>query len=191
MAVATYRYAFGGHTYEGTRVGLENAYDNVGSWQRDQYTPGRRETQRARHRRVGGSGESRSIGRRPKPASGDGCFRDPLRHRVSVGVVQRAVDVDLGPADAGTSKPWCQKNPHRTKEIRSDARSSARMSWAFAIFWSLIAFPVAFEFVPDLYGRSPMWLVVMLFPIVGLFLIWAAAARDDPAPAESATSRSD
>ncbi len=31
--------------------------------------------------------------------------------------------------------------------------------------------------VPDLYGRSWMWLVVMMFPIVGLLLIWSAAAQ--------------
>jgi hypothetical protein len=49
--------------------------------------------------------------------------------------------------------------------------------WIFATLWGLIAFPLAFVMVPERFGRPWAWLAIMLFPIVGIGLIWAAATR--------------
>ena len=55
--------------------------------------------------------------------------------------------------------------------------SGAGFLWVFAFFWNAIAFPIAALTVPDII-RTGEWigLFVLLFPLVGVGLLWAAIA---------------
>ena len=59
----------------------------------------------------------------------------------------------------------------------SQQSSGAGFLWIFAFFWNSIAFPIAALTVPDII-RSGEWvgLLVLLFPLVGVGLLWAAIA---------------
>ena len=47
--------------------------------------------------------------------------------------------------------------------------------WVFAFFWNVISFPIALIAVPDIV-KSGEWLglLVLIFPLVGLLILWAA-----------------
>jgi hypothetical protein len=177
-ATATYRYVVEGRAYEGTRVGFGHGSDNVGSWQQKQYA--RLNAARLERRTidvwVDPADPARSVvDRSLRP--GMVAFTVPfatLFPMVSLGALWMLIRILRAPAQE-TSAPAKPKPNER--DIRSDARLSARARWLFATFWGLIAFPVAFVMVPELYGRSWMWLAVMIFPIVGLLLIWAAITQ--------------
>jgi len=47
--------------------------------------------------------------------------------------------------------------------------------WVFAFFWNVISFPIALIAVPELVNSGEwLGLLVLLFPLVGLFILWAA-----------------
>ena len=47
--------------------------------------------------------------------------------------------------------------------------------WVFAFFWNVISFPIALIAVPDILKNGEwLGLLVLIFPLVGLFLLWAA-----------------
>lgn len=63
----------------------------------------------------------------------------------------------------------------RGSGMASDARAGIVSLWVFAFFWNVISFPIALLFVPQLINDGEwVGLLVMLFPLVGLFLAWAA-----------------
>src|SRR5262249_23948299 len=70
-------------------------------------------------------------------------------------------------------QPAPMSNPARS--VKSDVRGSVIASWIFAIFWNALARPVAIGVVPDLL-RKGEWLalIILLFPLVGIFLLWSA-----------------
>ena len=47
--------------------------------------------------------------------------------------------------------------------------------WAFAFFWNVISFPIALIAVPEMM-KTGEWLglLILLFPLIGLLLVWAA-----------------
>jgi hypothetical protein len=57
------------------------------------------------------------------------------------------------------------------------AGTGAGFLWIFAFFWNSIAFPIAFIAVPEML-RSGEWLglLVLLFPLVGVLILWGAIA---------------
>ena len=57
------------------------------------------------------------------------------------------------------------------------AGSGAGFLWLFAFFWNSLAFPIALIAVPEMI-RDGEWLglLVLIFPLVGLLLVWAAIA---------------
>lgn len=64
---------------------------------------------------------------------------------------------------------------YRGSGVASDARGGILGLWVFAFFWNVISFPIALLFVPRLINDGEwVGLLVMLFPLVGLFLAWAA-----------------
>jgi len=62
----------------------------------------------------------------------------------------------------------------RRQSLQS-AGAGALTLWVFAFFWNVISFPIALIAVPEIV-KSGEWLglLVLLFPLIGLFLIWAA-----------------
>src|SRR5690606_33997794 len=56
-------------------------------------------------------------------------------------------------------------------------RSGVRGLWLMAFFWNALAFPIAGLVVADvLAGGDLIALIVLIFPLVGLFLLWSAVA---------------
>ena len=55
--------------------------------------------------------------------------------------------------------------------------NGAGFLWVFAFFWNVIAFPIAGLTIPDILRNGEwMGLFVLLFPLVGVGLLWAAIA---------------
>ena len=80
----------------------------------------------------------------------------------------------------------------------SGQRSTPAFLWVFAFFWNALSFPIALVAIPDIVAeRNWPGLLVLLFPLVGLGLLWGAVAatwsawksRRDGRPAPGAGAR--
>jgi hypothetical protein len=175
-ALARYRYVVDGQTHEGNRIDLGGASNNA--WHQEQY---------ARLKHALSAQRPIEVWIDPADPTHSVVDRD-LRLRdlvlmvpfatlfpmVSIGALWVLVRLFRTPADDAS---WqAKKAAANGREIKSDARTSARVTWFFAIFWNLISFPLAFAVVPG-HGSFGAWLLVLLFPLVGLLLIWMAAAQ--------------
>jgi hypothetical protein len=174
---ARYRYVVDGREYSSTRVGISEGSDNVGSWQHDQ------------HRELASAQRAdRSITVWYDPANPARAIVDrtlrwqmiafaipfaTLFPMVSVFAFWMLVKVVRAPADA----PASRAPEHNSGVIKADTRTELRALWFFATFWGLIAFPLGFILIPEMIGRSWAWLFVLIFPLVGVGLIWAALSR--------------
>ncbi|OUS17356.1 hypothetical protein A9Q88_03700 [Gammaproteobacteria bacterium 50_400_T64] len=70
--------------------------------------------------------------------------------------------------------PWLGQKKWASATIKDSFILSGGLIWGFAIFWNLISTPALFAFSDELgKGNQLIWLV-LLFPLVGLFLIGAA-----------------
>lgn len=71
-------------------------------------------------------------------------------------------------------KPWLRRAEWFDNRIRSGARSGLYMIWVFAILWNLISSPGAFMFTTVWEEEGKVALLILLFPVIGLFLlVWA------------------
>jgi hypothetical protein len=71
---------------------------------------------------------------------------------------QRAIDRALGTSGKG-------------------GQSSGRFLWIFAFFWNALAWPIAILALRDIVANGEwLGLLVLLFPLVGVLLVWGAAA---------------
>jgi hypothetical protein len=174
QVTARYRYLVDGASYEGNRVGFSRGSDSVGEWQRDHYD-----------QLYAAMIQNRSIivwfdPENPEHSVVDRNIRwnmlvfsipfATLFPLISLG----AIFVLFRTLTAKTTEPGLDPNG---PVIRSDAKQSVLTLWGFATFWGLIAFPLGFLIIPELFGKSLSWLVVAIFPLVGLGLIWAAITR--------------
>ena len=52
------------------------------------------------------------------------------------------------------------------------------MLWVFAFFWNVVSFPIAILVVRDVVTANGEWvaLLVLLFPLIGVLVLWAAIA---------------
>lgn len=175
---ARYRYSFGGEYYEGTRVGFNRGSDNVGDWQRNHYE----QLHTAKR-----TGQSISVWVDPTNPSHSVVDRDLrwpmlafslpfaiLFPMVSIGALWLVVRILRTPATELASGPKLSGN---ATEIKSDARAAVFSIWIFAMLWGLIAFPIAFLFIPQHFGHSWWWPLIAVFPLVGIGLIWMAIKR--------------
>lgn len=176
-ATTRYRYVVDGRKHHGTRVGISSGSDNVGSWQND------RHAQLAAAQR---SGQPITIWfdtANPKRSIVDRTLRWPmivfmipfatLFPMVSLGALWMFFRILRKPS-VESAAPEPAKNP---AVIESNAGSELRKLWLFATFWGLIAFPLAFLFISESFGRSWIWVFVAIFPLIGLWLIWLALSR--------------
>ncbi len=73
------------------------------------------------------------------------------------------------------STPWLENKRWRDNQIRSNAKATIWFYWGFAISWNLVTSPILFNF--DQLSReveAPFLLLILLFPIVGLGLLFMA-----------------
>ena len=176
---AEYRYNVDGRDYRGSRVAIGSAADNVGDFQQ---ALGKRLEQAYR------AGQPVSVWYDPgNPA--DAVLNRDLRWGLlgfkalfvvlfgGIGLALmyfglRGKKADAVPASG--AQPWLQRREWQNGLIRSRAKSGLYFIWGFAVFWNLISTPVAF-FVPDIWReKGALALLVLLFPCVGLgLLFWA------------------
>jgi hypothetical protein len=69
-----------------------------------------------------------------------------------------------------------EKDEEKKPTMAAGPGAGALGLWVFGFFWSVIAFPIALLAVTDIM-KSGEWpgLLVLIFPLVGLFILWAAA----------------
>jgi hypothetical protein len=75
-----------------------------------------------------------------------------------------------------SGKEGAKKQGRKAKAATTGTGTSGAAGlWLFAFFWNVISFPIAFLAVPQiLASREWVGLLVLLFPLVGIFLLWAA-----------------
>ena len=85
------------------------------------------------------------------------------------------------PADAvpppREEKPWLKRADWAAGRVKSSNKLAAAVLWGFALLWNAISWTVAFAALPrELHKGNHAALIVLLFPLVGIFLI-ALAVR--------------
>ena len=78
---------------------------------------------------------------------------------------------DTPPVDWQNRKGW------EEVRIKSDAGKGMLFLWVFAVVWNAISIPISFILPRELQQENYAALLVLLFPAVGLFLIYKAAHR--------------
>jgi hypothetical protein len=182
-AEGTYRYSYRGQSYSGSRLGLSalGGADNIDDW----------------HEAVNARLESARKARQPitvwvNPASpaeavydrgirwAELLFLTPFSLAfggVGVGALVVMAKVLLG----DTKGPGRERTQEATGRAMGTAgrgsQSSARFLWIFAFFWNAISFPIAILALRDI-ADSGEWLglLVLLFPLVGVLVLWGAIA---------------
>ena len=71
---------------------------------------------------------------------------------------------------------WQARKGWESPRIASDAIKGARFFWIFALFWNAVSSPLIFVIPDELQKQNYLALVGLLFPLVGLFLLYKAIA---------------
>jgi len=71
-------------------------------------------------------------------------------------------------------KPWLTRPEWQQGAIRSDAKSGTIFIWIFTSFWNLISLPAAALVISDWQKHGTISLLILLFPVIGLFLLYQA-----------------
>ena len=162
-----YHYKFGDTTYRGDRLGVNpiGGKDNIDSWQDDMDAM---------------VSEAKS-GSRPlmvwvNPANPAESMVD---RTIRWKLVAFALPFALGFGGVGVGALWVLV---RTLFARGGSKGAAVAApsgvlgtWIFTFFWNVIAFPIAIVVVPDAMAKGEYWvLFVLLFPLIGVLLLWSA-----------------
>jgi len=69
---------------------------------------------------------------------------------------------------------WQERDGWQKNGIRSEARRGTLYMWGFAIFWNAVSSPLLFQFIPELEDGNYAILLGLLFPVVGVYLLYKA-----------------
>lgn len=59
--------------------------------------------------------------------------------------------------------------------MRSTRGSGVATAWIVAFFWNVISFPIVLLLLPDLLAQKEyIWLALLVFPLIGVLLLWGA-----------------
>jgi hypothetical protein len=180
LAEGRYRYSYGGRQYTGTRLGISTVggSDNIDDWHQEV---------NARLADAKAAGRPVTVWVNPEDPA-QAVFDRELRWRevlflvpfslafggVGVGALVAMVHVLKGTGGEGGAT----QAVNRAVGAGATGRGgSARFLWVFAFFWNALSWPIAFLAVPGIV-RDGEWvgLLVLLFPLVGLGLLWAAVS---------------
>jgi hypothetical protein len=208
-AEGSYRYVFAGKQYAGSRLGLSKVggSDNIDDWHHE--VNARLEDARA-------AGKPVTVWVNPEnPAEavldreirwGELLFLVPFSLAfggVGVGALVAMFYVLKGKgAQAGgdgTQAALDEALGTASKGAAQAGNATPRFLWVFAFFWNSMSWPIAILVVKDI-AETGEWagLLVLLFPLVGLGLLWAAVAttwqafagrRRGPGPARGEAAR--
>ena len=183
---ASYRYRFAGQDRQASRVAIAGGSDNVGDFQRQL---GRRLEW------LHQQGESVAIWvnpDNPDEAVIDRSLRPGMLMfklvfalvfgLVGCGIIwagwrRQSASEPFAPV---AEKPWLSQPQWAGNAIASNHKSSLWASSLFAILWLLISSPIVFLLPEELRKHNYLALIGLLFPLVGLGLLWwaIAVARD-------------
>ncbi len=182
-AEGSYAYVFQGVRHTGSRLGIGamGGSDNIDDWHHE--VNGRLEEARS-------SGRPITVWVDPDEPSRAVFDRD-IRWKqllflvpfslafggVGVGALVAGIAVLRGgDAAAAKPKPAAKASPRREGEAQH-SQGGPMFFWIFAFFWNALSFPIALLAVPAIIAdRNWPGLLVLLFPLVGLGLLWAAIA---------------
>jgi len=223
----SYAYEYGGNSYRGSRVGVAEFNDNIGSWHRDTQT-WLSELKRSNDTLpiwVNPSDPAESIIDRNMRwglfalvsvfcsifmligggivyGSIRAVFQHQTEHRPSMTqqheIWQKARDdgtTDVGFLEfhqqylaeteansnsrtvTATPLDWRSRKGWESPDIKSDAGRSTWFFWLFALIWNAVSSPVVFILPDELQRQNYAALLVLLFPLVGAFLLFMALRR--------------
>lgn len=175
---ASYRYRFLEKAYEGTRVGLNQGSDNIGTWHRDMYE------NLIEAKRAGRLIEVWVDPDNPEMSVVDRNIRWKLV-AFSIPFVVLFPLISLGACwiiyrtlRAPIADHFDDNKLNRNAlKIKSDSVFGLKVLWLSAIIWCLITFPIAFLLVWQRFGQSPVWIVAVVFALIGVWLIWTVALK--------------
>lgn len=77
--------------------------------------------------------------------------------------------------DNNNDSPWLDRPEWKNGQIHSNAASTWKVLTGFTLLWNLVAFGITAGFLLDRPPRFPaIEYLILLFPVVGLLLAWAA-----------------
>jgi hypothetical protein len=74
---------------------------------------------------------------------------------------------------ANPDKPWMWREDWATGNIKDSNKGAAIAFWIFALIWNGVSFPIAIAMKSKM-AQEPLALFILLFPLVGVFLLVAA-----------------
>jgi hypothetical protein len=86
----------------------------------------------------------------------------------------RIAELNQQAQDKNSNINWQARKGWGSSTIASQARKGALVSWGFAIVWNAISTPVLFVLPRELEKGNYAALFILLFPAIGLFLIYKA-----------------
>lgn len=178
---ASYRYQYEGISYQGSRVYVTEFKDNIGSYHADML---------AQLRRYQSSGQAMPIWINPFSPQESVIDRD-MRWglfilmtafcSVFILIGLSVIYVSLGSkklppetSDEFKNTDWKSRKGWETANIASGAKKGIWFFWLFAIFWNAVSTPAAMVIPRELAKGNYAVLLVLLFPLVGLFLLYKA-----------------
>jgi hypothetical protein len=176
-----YRYAFQGRQYTGSRLGISSVggSDNIDDWHQE--VNARLEDARAAGKPitvwVNPDNPSESVFDREMRWS-EIVFLIPFALAfggVGVGALVALVFVLRSKGEGGAQAAVDRATSRRG--ANGQANAAPGFLWFFAFMWNAISFPIAFLAIPDIVERGEwVGLLVLLFPLVGIGLLWAAVS---------------
>jgi hypothetical protein len=182
-AEGTYRYTFEGREYTGNRLGLSKlgGADNIDDWHQEVSDRLRqaRESRKPVSVWVNPDNPTDAVYDREIRWS-EVLFLTPFALAfggVGVGALIAMVVVLRGKAPAKAGRSESEEGNVVSLASKDDAGKTAGFLWVFAFFWNAMSWPIAFLAVPEIVAEGE-WagLLVLLFPLVGLGLLWGAVA---------------
>jgi hypothetical protein len=183
-AEGRYRYAFGGKAYTGNRLGISamGGSDNIDDWHHE--VNAKLEAARAAGRPVtvwvNPDNPAESVFDREIRWS-ELLFLVPFSLAfggVGVGALVAMVFVLKGkPGEGGAQQAVDRALGANARGGRNAGDATPRFLWIFAFFWNAMSWPIAILAVNDAVA-SGEWLgfIVLIFPLVGLGLLWGAVS---------------
>lgn len=183
QAVGKYNYSVNGQVYYNDRISLSDGYDNVGKFQQ------RLGTELIRHYK---SNRPITIWYNPKNPSDSIVNRDIRWALVGFKFIFVLIFGGVGLAilvfafkgkKINTSaevklSPWLARPEWENGSIKSDAKLGMYAIWGITLFWNLISFPAAIGATLEAFEKQNyVALVALLFPIVGLGLLYWAIKK--------------
>jgi hypothetical protein len=183
---ANYRYEFGGRTFQSSRVYVADFKDNIGNYHTDMIRLLRGYQQ---------NGQPLPIWVNPNAPDQAVIDRDMRWGLFALMTAFCSVFIFIGLAviyysirgadkQARVPQPslepdisnWQSHKGWESSKIASKARTGMWLFWVFAILWNAVSIPIAFIVPGELQGDNYAALVALLFPLVGIFLIYKSIA---------------